>query len=247
MTRLSTLSRSVAGRGALVAVTDTRIETVNAVVAEIERAGGKARGWVLDVGDDAQVAQVVPEIAAAFGRLDIVVNNAGISAAVPIDDPGYMAHWDRQLSILLTANVRVIRAALPFLRASDAARIVNIASTEALGATKLFSVYSAAKAGVTGLTRSLAVELGPEAITVNCICPGPIRTAMTALVPEKDKEIFAKRRVALQPLRRTRGGGARHAQLLPARFAVHHRNHAGCRRRADGAQRLSRSHRGARE
>src|SRR5260370_1223181 len=83
-----------------------------------------------------------------------------------------------------TAHVRVIRAALPFLRKSDAARIVNIASTEALGATRFGSPYTAAKHGVVGLTRSLAVELGPERITVNCICPGPIRTGMTAAIPE---------------------------------------------------------------
>src|SRR4029453_2815406 len=102
------------------------------------------------------------------------------------------------LNVLLTAHMRVIRAALPFLRKSDAARIVNIASTEALGATKFPTPYTGAKTGVIGLTRALAVELGPERITVNCICPGPIRTAMTADIPEEHKAIFARRRVALQ-------------------------------------------------
>jgi 3-oxoacyl-[acyl-carrier protein] reductase len=75
---------------------------------------------------------------------------------------------------------------------------VNIASTEALGATARDSPYAAAKAGVTGLTRALAVELGPEGITVNCICPGPIDTAMTAPIPAGDKAVFAKRRTALR-------------------------------------------------
>jgi 3-oxoacyl-[acyl-carrier protein] reductase len=83
------------------------------------------------------------------------------------------------------------------LRKSNSPRIVNIASTEALGATALHSPYSAAKAGVTGLTRSLAVELGREGITVNCICPGPIRTAITDRIPEEHKTIYAKRRTAL--------------------------------------------------
>ena len=92
----------------------------------------------------------------------------------------------------------MIRAALPHLRKSAAPRIVNIASTEALGATSRDSPYAAAKAAVTGLTRALAVELGPEGITVNCICPGPILTGMTAGVPDADKQVYAKRRTALR-------------------------------------------------
>ncbi len=83
------------------------------------------------------------------------------------------------------------RAALPHLRRSKHPRIVNIASTEALGATALHSSYSAAKAGVVGLTRSLAVELGRDGITVNCICPGPITTGMTARISDEHKAIYA--------------------------------------------------------
>ena len=99
---------------------------------------------------------------------------------------------------MLTAHQRMVRAALPYLRASDAPRIVNIASTEGLGATPGDTPYVAAKTGVTGLTRGLAVDLGPEGITVNCICPGPIRTAMTEAVPDEHKIIYAKRRTALK-------------------------------------------------
>ncbi|HCS18780.1 MAG TPA: NAD(P)-dependent oxidoreductase, partial [Erythrobacter sp.] len=102
------------------------------------------------------------------------------------------------LAVMLTAHQRMVRAALPYLRASDAPRIVNIASTEGLGATPGDTPYVAAKTGVTGLTRGLAVDLGPEGITVNCICPGPIRTAMTEAVPDEHKIIYAKRRTALK-------------------------------------------------
>ena len=91
-----------------------------------------------------------------------------------------------------------MRAALPHLRKSDAARIVNIASTEGLGATPGDTPYVVAKTGVIGLTRGLAVDLGPEGITVNCICPGPIRTALTESIPEEHKTIFGKRRTALK-------------------------------------------------
>jgi 3-oxoacyl-[acyl-carrier protein] reductase len=127
-----------------------------------------------------------------------VVNNAGISAFAPIDAENYDAVWARSLAVLLTGQQLVIRAALPLLRKSKAPRIVNIASTEALGATSRDSPYAAAKAGVTGLTRALAIELGSEGITVNCICPGPINTAMTAAISDEHKQIFAKRRTALR-------------------------------------------------
>lgn len=186
-----------AQEGALVAVTDHVLEPADAVARPLAVAGLSARAWKMDVSSAEEITQVTQEIGEAFGGLDVVVNNAGISAFSPIDSESYEAVWERSLTVLLSAHHRVIRAALPFLRASPAPRIVNIASTEALGATAMDSPYCAAKAGVTGLTRALAVELGREGITVNCICPGPIDTAMTAGVPDEHKQIFAKRRTAL--------------------------------------------------
>jgi 3-oxoacyl-[acyl-carrier protein] reductase len=186
-----------ADEGAQVAVTDVDEDGARAVAAEIEAASGTARAWRLDLTDREAIATVVGEVAAHFGGLDIVVNNAGISVRVAIDDEAYDEAWARGLTVMLTAQQRVIRAALPHLRRSRSPRIVNIASTEALGATALHSAYSAAKAGVTGLTRSLAVELGRYGITVNCICPGPIATAMTARIPDDQKAIYARRRTAL--------------------------------------------------
>ena len=187
-----------ADQGAKVAAVDLNEEGLNRVVGEIEAAGCAVRGWTLDLCDTAEVTRVVDEVAAHFGGLDMLVNNAGISIFSPIDADDYEPAWDKTLDVLLTAHTRTIRAALPYIRQSKNPRIVNIASTEGLGATKFGSPYTAAKHGVIGLTRSLAVEFGGEGITVNCICPGPIRTGMTAAIPEEQKEVYARRRVALK-------------------------------------------------
>jgi 3-oxoacyl-[acyl-carrier protein] reductase len=190
-------ARVFAAEGAKVAVTDFAAEGAQAVTAEILASGGTAKAWTLNVASRDDVNAIVKDIAVHFGGLDIVVNNAGISVRVAIDDEGYDEAWAKALAVMLTAHQRTIRAALPYLRTSKSPRIVNIASTEALGATALHSPYSAAKAGVVGLTRSLAVELGRDGITVNCICPGPITTGMTARISDEHKAIYARRRTAL--------------------------------------------------
>ena len=187
-----------AAEGARVAVTDVALDGAEAVAEELRNAGHQAQAWALDVSSEAATESVTRQVAEAFGGLDILVNNAGVSAFAAIDSPQYEVAWGRCIEIMLTGQQRMVRAALPWLRQSSAPRIVNIASTEALGATAQDSAYAAAKAGVTGLTRALAVELGREGITVNCICPGPILTGMTATIPEPDRQLFAKRRTALR-------------------------------------------------
>ena len=221
MPRLTTLDRSIAGRvalvtgaasgmgratahlfadeGARVAVTDLTEDGVRKVVDEINGAGGEARGWTLDVSDAERGQTVVREVIAHFGTLQILVNNAGISRMAPIDADDYEERWAQTFEVNLSGQMRLIRAALPELMRDGAGRIVNIASTEGLGASALASPYTAAKHGVIGLTRALAVELGARGVTVNCICPGPIRTGMTEAIPEPAKTKFARRRV---PLRR---------------------------------------------
>jgi 3-oxoacyl-[acyl-carrier protein] reductase len=185
-----------AAEGANVAVTDLDLAACEAVAAE---AGPNAKAFALDVSDHDAIRRVVGDIAVHFGGIDILINNAGISAFCALDaGEEYDEIWNRALAILLTAQQRMVRACLPHLRQSDAARIVNIASTEGLGATPGDTPYVAAKTGVTGLTRGLAVDLGKEGITVNCICPGPINTGMTAALPDDDKALFAKRRTALR-------------------------------------------------
>jgi 3-oxoacyl-[acyl-carrier protein] reductase len=137
-------ARVFAAEGARVAVTDISAEATQAVAGEITAKGQTAKAWTLDVANRDNITAVVDDVAKHFGGLDIVVNNAGISVRVAIDDEGYDEAWTKGLAVMLTAHPRVIRAALPYLRKSKSPRIVNIASTEALGATALHSPYSAA-------------------------------------------------------------------------------------------------------
>ena len=193
-----------AEEGARVAVTDLDAAGVEKVVETIRSAGGVATGWTLDVSDPDRIREVVGEIQTALGDLDILVNNAGLVISASLEtskqsDEEYDAAWTRTLDVLLTAHVRLVRACLAQLSRNGEGRIINIASTEALGASAGTSPYTAAKHGVVGLTRSMAVELGAKGVTVNCICPGPILTGMTEAIPEEMRNKFARRRV---PLRR---------------------------------------------
>jgi len=219
MPRLSELSRSIEGRvalvtgaasgmgratarlfadeGAKVALADLQEAEVEAAAEEIRAAGGSARAWTLDVRDPGRIRGVVDEVVAHFGGLGILVNNAGVSRPSGVEAPDYDEAWEATLSVNLDAHQRLIRAALPALLESAGGRVVNVASTEGLGATAGLSAYTASKHAVIGLTRSLAMELGRRDVTVNCICPGPIHTGMTALIPDDMKQKFARRRVPL--------------------------------------------------
>lgn len=188
-----------AREGAHVAVTDLRLEACEAVVEEIKAAGfDTARAWAMDMADNAMIAQVTGEIATAFGGLDIIVNNAGFAMQAMIDGADYPTSWDKSIAVMLEGPQVLIRESLRHLRGSDAARIINIASTEGLGGSAGNSPYTAAKHGIIGLTKGLAVELGKEGITVNAVCPGPIHTGITELIPDEHKQTFARRRTALR-------------------------------------------------
>ncbi|MCI3949585.1 MAG: fabG 31, partial [Acidimicrobiales bacterium] len=188
-------ARLLATEGAAVAVTDLDDTAVAAVVDGIVDDGGRAAGWALDVTDAAAVTRVVDAVREDLGPVDILVNNAGVSIPAPVAGDGYEDAWVATFEVNLTGHVRLLRACLPDLTRNGDGRVVNVASTEALGATAGLSPYTASKHGVVGLTRALAVELGATGVTVNCVCPGPINTGMTAAIPDDMKARFARRRV----------------------------------------------------
>lgn len=189
----------LAADGAHVAALDVVDDGLQDTARAIADAGGRVVARVCDMADGAAIVDAVAGARAELGPIDIVVNCAGVSIVADIGNDAYEAAWEATMAVNLTAFVRLVRATVDDLARAGQGRIVNIASTEGIGATAFISPYTASKHGVIGLTRSLAVELGSRGVTVNAVCPGPIRTGMTAAIPDDAKQKFARRRV---PMRR---------------------------------------------
>lgn len=220
MARLSKLSRSITGsvaiitgaasgmgratahlfadEGARLAIIDINTAALESVAEEVKSVGAEVLVLTVDLSDRRAVKAAIEQIAVHFGGIDILVNNAGFALLAEVDSDEYPNSWDTSLAVMATAQAWAIRAALPFLRKSPHPRIVNVASTEAHGATRYNSAYVVAKHASLGLTRAMAVDLGKDGITVNCVCPGPVRTGITDAIPEEAKQTFANRRTALR-------------------------------------------------
>ena len=220
MARLSKLSRSIKGsvaiitgaasgmgratahlfadEGARLAIIDINTAALESVAEEVKSVGADVLALTVDLTDRDAVTAAIEKIGAHFGGIDILVNNAGFALLAEVDSHEYPNSWDTSLAVMATAQAWAIRAALPFLRKSPHPRIVNVASTEAHGATRFNSAYVVAKHASLGLTRAMAVDLGKEGITVNCVCPGPVRTGITDAIPEEAKQTFANRRTVLR-------------------------------------------------
>ena len=186
-----------AAEGAKVALCDRAGDALAAVVDGIVANGGTARAYVADISDASAINRVVSATRSELGPIDILVNNAGMAAGASLDHGDYEDVWRATFDVNLDAPMRFVRACLDDLLRNGDGRIVNIASTEGLGATPRNSPYTASKTGLVGFTRALAVDLGRRGVTANCICPGPINTAMTAQIPEASKEAFVRRRVPI--------------------------------------------------
>ena len=189
------IALAMAGEGARVAVTDVAREAAAATVALIEAAGGKAAAWQLDVTAMDDVDRVVPEVNKLWGRLDVLVNNAGGTegryGSVLDTSPD---HWDRLVNLNLKSTYLMCRAVLPHMIERSSGSIVNIASVGALVAGSGFAVYGAVKAGVVQLTRAIAVDFAEKGVRANVICPGSIETAaMTRMFSKRPDPDDARR------------------------------------------------------
>ena len=158
-------AETLAARGATVAVLDRNIDGLPDALT----------GFVADVSDRASVDQAVAAIADRFGGIDIVVNNAGISAVGTVEENDD-AEWARVLDINVVGMARVTAAALPWLRRSDAAAVVNLASIAALNGLPQRALYSASKGAVLALTYAMATDHVGEGIRVNCVSPATVAT-----------------------------------------------------------------------
>lgn len=143
-----------------------------------------ARTFVCDVSDPDQVAAMVQATLAAFGRLDAVVNNAGVADFGPIEDTSF-ARWRRVMETNLDGVFLVSQACIPALKATRGA-LVNIASISGLRASTLRVAYGTSKAAVIHLTKQQAAELGEYGVRANCVCPGPVRTKLAMAVHTQD-------------------------------------------------------------
>jgi meso-butanediol dehydrogenase / (S,S)-butanediol dehydrogenase / diacetyl reductase len=192
-----------AAAGAKVAVAGRRKEPLAAVAQEIQSSGGKALALTCDIVDRAAVEAAISSVAQHFGLLNIIVNNAGVVMVGTAEETSD-EDWSRVLAINLTGTFLVSRAAIPVLRKAGGGSIVNIGSYLGIVGRERRAAYCAAKAGVAGLTRAMALDHARDNIRVNCVCPAIVETEMSLLSLSKapDPEAARKQRIAELPLGR---------------------------------------------
>jgi 3-oxoacyl-[acyl-carrier protein] reductase len=176
-------ARLFAKEGAKVAVADWNEAGARAVAAEIAKLGGEALPFRCDVSDRAAVFAMVDQIVRAWGRVDILINNAGITrdkSALKMEPH----QWDQVLGVNLSGAFHCVQACGAHMKEHQWGRIVSASSVSAFGNFGQAN-YAATKAGLVGLTRTLAIEFARYHVTVNAIAPGFIRTAMTEAIPEE--------------------------------------------------------------
>ena len=178
-----------AAEGAAIAFTDIKI--IEETVTELEALGVKVKAYASNAADYAQTHQTVEQVMADFGRIDILVNNAGITR------DGLMlrmeeAQWDAVINVNLKSAYNYIHAVTPIMARQRGGSIINMSSVVGVSGNAGQCNYSASKAGLIGLAKSIAKEMGPRGIRANCIAPGFIISDMTAALPDEVREAWVK-------------------------------------------------------
>jgi 3-oxoacyl-[acyl-carrier protein] reductase len=182
------IAQRLAADGMDVAVLDLDVDTCARTVRDVESLGRRALAVAVDVVDEASVEAAVATVAEQLGPPTVLVNNAGMVRERAFSKTT-LEDWDVMVNVNLRGTFLMSRAVRPHQAAARWGRIVNLSSTGALGQVGLTS-YSAAKAGVQGLTKTLALELGRLGVTVNAVAPGFVATAMTAGIAERTGQSF---------------------------------------------------------
>ena len=181
-----------ASEGADIAFTDLVInEAAEQTVAELEAFGHKVRAYASNAADFAQTHEVVQQILAEFGKIDILVNNAGITKdalMLRMEE----SQWDAVLTVNLKSAFNFIHALTPVMARQRGGSIINMSSVVGVAGNAGQCNYSASKAGLIGLTKSIAKEMGPRGIRANAIAPGFIESDMTAALPAEVREAWVK-------------------------------------------------------
>lgn len=191
------IAADLAQNGAAVAAVGRPSTAAARTIDELRSCGVAAEHFDVDLRDPVRAAAAVAAVIETFGRLHVVVNNAGISTGASLEDETQMA-WDETLAVNLTAPFAVSRASAPALRASRGS-IVNVGSALGIVAAPNATAYCAAKAALHHLTRQMALELAPAGVRVNCVAPGYVATDMFEQGHRDDEK---QRIAAMHPLRR---------------------------------------------
>jgi 3-oxoacyl-[acyl-carrier protein] reductase len=181
----------LARKGAQVALAARNIEKLSAVEAEIVAAGGTAKAFALDVASEDSIKECAKAVIAHFGKVEILVNNAGITRDM-LSLRMKRADWDSVLTTNLTGAFLLTQAVMSSMVKNRWGRIINITSVVGQTGQAGQANYAASKAGLIGMTKSLARELASRTITVNAVAPGYIETAMTAVLTEEQKKMNAQ-------------------------------------------------------
>jgi 3-oxoacyl-[acyl-carrier protein] reductase len=196
------IAERYAAEGCSVAVNDYDESATTGTVERITAAGGSAVAAAGDVSSQEQVDRMVEAARSSFGRLDIVVNNAGVfDESKPVVDTGD-DDWDRVLAVNLTGPFRLMRAAIPHMIEGGGGAVINVSSIAGLIGGAGGAAYTASKHGLVGLTRQAAVAYAEKGIRVNAICPGAVKTGMLPEEMLDDTENPLIRKVLSAPARR---------------------------------------------